>query len=266
MTRQRQAMRASLPYLVYLLFLFFQPIFDSSSTAATWWRTSAMIVAFVPIYFWTFAHVRSDPYLWSRERRRPGGVLGIVAMCVLGVVGIPANSAASSFLIYAAAAGGTLRPRRRALTAIALVMAVVIAAAILSRIPFPVRARAVRAGTPAGPRPRPVDREPARPRPGQRTPGDGAGRDRTPRRHRRARAHRARPARPAGSHPVDHHAEVRAGPQAGARRPGARCQRDARGGTHLARGSRRGPQCRCRLPCARAPGRARQRQAGAGGR
>ena len=40
MTRQRQAMRPRSRYLVYLLFLFFQPLFDRSTVAATWIATA----------------------------------------------------------------------------------------------------------------------------------------------------------------------------------------------------------------------------------
>ena len=137
MTRQRHAPRSSAVYLVYLLFLFFQPLFDPSTVAGTWIATGVMTVVFLPVYLWTFPRCTAQPYLWSRERRRPGAVLGIIAMVAIGVASIPINSGATTFLVYAAAAGGALRPRRRALTAVALVMATVLLAAFTSRIPFP---------------------------------------------------------------------------------------------------------------------------------
>ncbi len=137
MTRQRHAPRSSAVYLVYLLFLFFQPLFDPSTVASTWIATGVMTVVFLPVYLWTFPRCTAQPYLWSRERRRPGAVLGIIAMVAIGVASIPINSGATTFLVYAAAAGGALRPRRRALTAVALVMATVLLAAFTSRIPFP---------------------------------------------------------------------------------------------------------------------------------
>jgi len=137
MTRQRHRWRASLVYLAYLVFLFFQPIFDSSTTDWTWLATGAMIVAFIPMYLWTFPRLGTEPYLWSRERRRPGSVLGILGMVLLGVMSVPVNSGATAFLIYAGAASGGLEPRRRAFTVIGAVMAVVVAAGFASRIPFP---------------------------------------------------------------------------------------------------------------------------------
>ncbi|MEJ2291309.1 MAG: sensor histidine kinase [Deinococcales bacterium] len=137
MTRKRPAWRASLVYLAYLVFLIFQPIFDNSTTRWTWIATGLMVVVFVPIYFYTFPRLNAEPYLWSRERRRPGAVLGILGMVALGAVSIPINSGATTFLIYAGAASGGLQPRRRAFTVIGLVMAIAVAAMFLSRIPFP---------------------------------------------------------------------------------------------------------------------------------
>ncbi len=137
MTRKRPAWRSSLVYLAYLVFLIFQPIFDSSTTTLTWLATGVMVLAFVPLYFWTFARLRTEPYLWSRERHRPGAVVGILAMVALGVASIPVNSGATTFLIYAGAASGGLEPRRRAFTIIGLVMSIAVAAMFLSRIPFP---------------------------------------------------------------------------------------------------------------------------------
>ena len=137
MKRQRFAWRSSLVYLVYLVFLFFQPLFDPSTTAVTWLAIAAMIAVFVPVYLWTFARSGAEPYLWSRERRRPGAGLGILAMVLLGVASVPFNSGATTFLIYAAAAGGALRPRRRALAVVGGVEIVVVIATFASRIPFP---------------------------------------------------------------------------------------------------------------------------------
>ncbi len=137
MTPKRASWRSSLVYLVYLVFLIFQPIFDPGTTALTWVLTAAMVLAFLPLFFWTFPRTGAEPYLWSRERRRPGAAAGIVGMCVLGLASIPINSGATTFLIYAGAASGGLRPRRRALTALGFVMAAVIVAAVASGMPFP---------------------------------------------------------------------------------------------------------------------------------
>lgn len=137
MTRKRTLWRPSLFYLAYLVFLIFQPIFDNHTTGLTWVLTGTMVMAFLPLYLWTFPRCSAEPYLWSRERRRPGAVLGIVGMCVLGLISIPVNGGATTFLVYAGAASGALVPRRRAVTAVGGVMAVVIAAAFVSRIPFP---------------------------------------------------------------------------------------------------------------------------------
>jgi len=138
MTRNRPAWRASLVYLVYLVFLIFQPIFDPTTTSVTWLLTGAMVVVFLPLYLWTFSRTSTEPYLWSRERKRPGAVLGIVGMSLLGLVSIPINGGATTFLIYAGAASGSLAPRRRAVTAVGTVMVIVIVAAFVSGIPFPV--------------------------------------------------------------------------------------------------------------------------------
>jgi two-component system sensor histidine kinase DesK len=138
MTRKRPAWRASLVYLVYLIFLIFQPIFDPTTTSVTWLLTGAMVVVFLPLYLWTFSRTSTEPYLWSRERKRPGAVLGIVGMSLLGLVSIPINGGATTFLIYAGAASGSLTPRRRAVTAVGSVMVIVIVAAFVSGIPFPV--------------------------------------------------------------------------------------------------------------------------------
>lgn len=138
MTRKRPAWRASLVYLVYLVFLIFQPIFDPTTTSVTWLLTGAMVVVFLPLYLWTFSRTSTEPYLWSRERKRPGAVLGIVGMSLLGLVSIPINGGATTFLIYAGAASGSLAPRRRAVTAVGAVMVIVIVAAFVSGIPYPV--------------------------------------------------------------------------------------------------------------------------------
>lgn len=130
-------MRAALPYLAYLVFLVFQPIFDPSTTLADWLAIPLMVAVFIPLYLWTFARCGDEPFLWDRARRVPGAVAGIAGMCALGLVCIPVNSGATTFMVYAAVAAGTLRPRRRAMVAVGAVTALVIAAAAVSRLPFP---------------------------------------------------------------------------------------------------------------------------------
>ena len=266
MTRQRYSQRSSAVYLVYLLFLFFQPLFDPSTVAATWIATGVMTVVFLPVYLWTFPRCTSQPYLWSRERRRPGAVLGIIAMVAIGVASIPINSGATTFLVYAAAAGGALRPRRRALTVLALVMATALVTAFTSSIPFPY---VLAAFAPAFLLVPVLGLSVLFQRERIQTDARLAmAQDEIE--HLAAIAERERIARDLHDllgHTLStitlkselaHHLALR--------RPGARRPRDARGGTHLARRPRRGAQRRRRLPSARLAGRAGQRQAGAGGR
>ncbi len=121
-------------WLVYLCFLVFQPLFDADATWVDWAVSVLIAVAFVPVYGWTDRHACSRPYLWSG---RPGGVLGIVVMLAMGVLLAPLNAGTSVFFIYAAAAGGQLRPRRLAVRALAVAAALVPLAALLSRVPLP---------------------------------------------------------------------------------------------------------------------------------
>lgn len=122
-------------WLLYLLFLGFQPLFDPTSTARDWWLAGAVAVAFVPLYGWTHRVIAQRPYLWRAGV--PGGVLGILAMLALALLIVRANSGASTFFIYAAVAAGKVRPRRQALNLLILVGVGVVVSFFTSNVPLP---------------------------------------------------------------------------------------------------------------------------------
>ncbi len=127
--------RSEAIWLLYLLFLVFQPLFDPNSTARDWWLIGAMALAFVPVYGWTQRVISNRPYLWRGGVA--GGVLGVLAMVVMGVLLVPTNSGATTFLIYAAAAAGKVRPRKRALALLGVVGVAIVAAFFTSTVPMP---------------------------------------------------------------------------------------------------------------------------------
>ncbi|CAN5874664.1 sensor histidine kinase [soil metagenome] len=114
-------------YLVYLIFLFFQPLFDPERGWLDLGVIVLLLVLFFPAYFWTFGPRRSR-VLWS---------IGVLAL--LGALGMGFNSGSSVFLIYAAAgAGGRLRPGQ-AVRVIVGVLALTVVSAVFSPIPLPYR-------------------------------------------------------------------------------------------------------------------------------
>lgn len=76
-------------WLIYLGFLFFDPILGKAS-AGEWAATIAAVLVFLPLYF--LGHwIRGPRLLWI-----------VAAMLLLGVLLVPFNSGASCFFIYAA--------------------------------------------------------------------------------------------------------------------------------------------------------------------
>ena len=115
-------------YLVYLVFLVFQPVFDPERSLWDIVVIVVMLAVFLPVYFWTFRQC-GPKVLW-----------GLAVMALLGAVGLWFNSGASVFLIYAAAAAGdTLRPGR-ATRIIFGILALAVVSAVVSPIPLPYRA------------------------------------------------------------------------------------------------------------------------------
>ncbi len=126
--------RRSLVWLVYLVILAFQPLFDESATWVDWAATGLIVLAFLPVYGWTDRHAASRPYLWDG---RPGGLLGLGVMLAMGVFLAPLNAGTSVFFIYASAIAGYLPERRVSVRALAVSCALVPVAALLSTVPFP---------------------------------------------------------------------------------------------------------------------------------
>jgi two-component system sensor histidine kinase DesK len=119
-------------WLVYLIALVFQPMFDPDATAGHWVATAVMVAAFLPLY-------RAG--LAERDQRRLAVLL--TAMAGLGVVGTLVNGAAGVFIVYAAAFAGRLFPVRRAVLAVAVLAGVAGVTFLISPTPMPWRLLAV---------------------------------------------------------------------------------------------------------------------------
>ena len=115
-------------YLVYLGFMFFQPLFDPAFGSPDWLLTVALVAAFLPVYLTNF----------SRSGR--GALLGVGFIALLGFTGMFVNTGSSSFFIYAAAGAPYAATRsRNALLLIAAVFGVVALAFLVSPLAFPAR-------------------------------------------------------------------------------------------------------------------------------
>ena len=111
-------------YLVYLSFLFFQPLYEPGGVL-DWVLIGLMIALFLPVYFWT----------WRTPGRR--ALWGVAGMTLLGTVFTPLNSGASSFYIYAAAAAAFTGSPRFAAKIVGAIFALGLLSAALSGIPWP---------------------------------------------------------------------------------------------------------------------------------
>src|SRR5690606_22243692 len=104
--------RSSAIWLVYLGMLAVYPAFATAQGDWRPWLTAALIViVFLPVYGWTERHIGFRPYLW---RGRPGAVLGVLGVIALGVVGSTANPGATVLFVFASTSGAGLRPPRLA--------------------------------------------------------------------------------------------------------------------------------------------------------
>ncbi len=115
-------------WLIYLLALAFQPIFDPDSGAGDWLAAVVLAAAFVPIYVATL-RVRSDRQVLTL----------IAAMVALAVAGSLVNSGTAVFVIYASAVAARLQPVRRAVLVIAGLVGAVVLMFVISPVPFPYR-------------------------------------------------------------------------------------------------------------------------------
>ncbi len=115
-------------WLVYLVALVFQPIFDPDSGARDWLAALVLAAAFVPLYLATF-RVRGDRQVLTL----------IAAMVALAVAGSLVNSGAAVFVIYASAVAARLEPVRRAVLVIAGLVGAVGLMFVISPVPSPYR-------------------------------------------------------------------------------------------------------------------------------
>lgn len=124
-------------WLLYLAFLFFQPLFDPTFSARDWALIVVAIGLFVPLYGFTHRVIAYRPYFWrSGTPGVPGALLGILAIALMGTLFVLANSGATVFSIYAAAATGKLKPRRLAYRMLIAVLALLVLAFLLSPVPL----------------------------------------------------------------------------------------------------------------------------------
>ncbi len=114
-------------YLLYLIFLFFQPMFDPDSKAWGFLVIGLLIAVFIPLYFWT------------GSQRGLKGLSGLVAICLLGVLGMTWNSGATVFFIYAAALAGVVTSFRRTVHILIGIEVLVVLISFFSPIPLPYR-------------------------------------------------------------------------------------------------------------------------------
>ena len=111
-------------YLVYLSFLFFQPLYEPGN-ALDWVLIGLMIALFLPVYFWT----------WRAPGKR--ALWGVAGMTLLGALSTPLNPGASSFYIYAAAAAAFTGPPRFAAKVVGVIFTLGLLSAAFSGIPWP---------------------------------------------------------------------------------------------------------------------------------
>jgi two-component system, NarL family, sensor histidine kinase DesK len=112
-------------HLIWLSFLVFQPLFDPAATSAAWGFVGLAVLAFLPVYFWT----------WSQ--RGTDAAPGIAVLAIMGVLGVTVNGGAAAFFIYAAAVAGCMLPTKVALRTIGALMVLVVVGAFISGVPWP---------------------------------------------------------------------------------------------------------------------------------
>ena len=115
-------------YLVFLGFMFFQPLFDPEFGRFDWLLTLALIAVFLPVYLNNFAYGGRRAFV------------GIWLIVLLGVAGMFVNTGSSSFFIYAAAGAPHVvaKPRQAALF-IAAISVFIALSFVTSAVPLPDR-------------------------------------------------------------------------------------------------------------------------------
>ncbi len=114
-------------YLVFLGFMFMQPFVDENFGMLNWLATGLMIAVFLPVYLLNFTC------------RGNSSRMGILAIALLGFVGMFFNSGSSSFFIYAAAGAPFAFRPRQAVTVILTILGLEVLSFGLSNIPLPYR-------------------------------------------------------------------------------------------------------------------------------
>lgn len=114
-------------YLVFLGFMFVQPFMDEHFGPTDWLLTFVLIAAFLPVYLGSFA---------SQGRN---ALSRLVAIALLGFVGVFVNTGSSSFFIYAAAGAAFALKPRQTVTFIAAILGLEVLAFGFS--PFPLADR-----------------------------------------------------------------------------------------------------------------------------
>jgi len=112
-------------YLIWLVFLVAQPIFDPTTTWVDWAFIPVIVAVFLPVYL----------NAWTGTMRTR--IISIVAMCVLGLLAVTVNSGAGSFFIYAASAAAFVLQPRQAVLAVVAIVGLVLVSGFLVGAPWP---------------------------------------------------------------------------------------------------------------------------------
>lgn len=112
-------------HLIWLIFLVFPPIFDPEANPYAWLLIGIIIALFLPIYFWTGL---------VRGRNK---LIGLAALCLLGLVFVRFNYGSTSFFIYASALAAATMPTGQAVRAVVGIVIVFVISVIISGIPWP---------------------------------------------------------------------------------------------------------------------------------
>src|SRR5690625_3829505 len=112
-------------YLIWLVFLVAQPIFDPTTTWVDWAFIPVIVAVFLPVYL----------NAWTGTMRTR--IISIVAMCVLGLLAVTVNSGAGSLFIYAASAAAFVLQPRQAVLAVVAIVGLVLVSGFLVGAPWP---------------------------------------------------------------------------------------------------------------------------------
>lgn len=110
-------------WLIYFPALFMWPALDRAGVLV-WTATLAGAVVFLPLYFRGY---------WCRGSRETYGIIATIA--VIGMLLAPINGGAPVLTIYAASFAGALRPTRRGVQFVSLIVAAALLEAMVLRLP-----------------------------------------------------------------------------------------------------------------------------------